>query len=238
MDKPFVRRHYFIDKGLQLRYLFSFIIPMAIFLILFALVMSMLSRSLVERVIQEIKTDMTGIIQNNTRYIFESNFDSLSQDARAVMKKTDATFSSIERQMNTQFRNYSEGKSKFIFGIIRTTMLVLIGGMALILFFLGLLTIYISHKIAGPNFRFCKFAESMREGDMKTRIYLRLGDEFHHTAGLLNEMGDTIEARFKYMKNVLKESREKLSEGDVEKAKLSLDEGLKAISSLKLSDDS
>jgi methyl-accepting chemotaxis protein len=57
----------------------------------------------------------------------------------------------------------------------------------LLLFFVGWGTIFISHKIAGPFFRFSKAFNEVEKGDYRARIGLRKLDEGHPVAREFNE---------------------------------------------------
>jgi len=63
------------------------------------------------------------------------------------------------------------------------------------LIFAAFISILISHKIAGPIFKFKKEIRGMIEtGDISKRIFLRQGDELKDLADLLNQLLDMIEA--------------------------------------------
>lgn len=47
--------------------------------------------------------------------------------------------------------------------------------------------IFISHRIAGPIYRFEKTAEEIKSGNLQTRVHLRWADEFKELAAKLNE---------------------------------------------------
>ncbi len=63
------------------------------------------------------------------------------------------------------------------------------------------LTLFLSHFVAGPIFRFEKTFEEMRDGNLTTNIRLRGHDEFKETADLLNQALSSI-------RNKLKKERE------------------------------
>lgn len=73
------------------------------------------------------------------------------------------------------------------------TRLLIFGVIYLV--FAAFISILISHKIAGPIFKFKKEIKSMIEtGDISKRIFLRKGDELKDLADLLNQLFDMIEA--------------------------------------------
>ena len=58
-------------------------------------------------------------------------------------------------------------------------------------------SIYLTHRLAGPLFRFEQTARELIRGNLALRIRLRKGDELHELAGLLNEVLDTLERAFR-----------------------------------------
>ncbi|MCP4022445.1 MAG: methyl-accepting chemotaxis protein [Desulfobacteraceae bacterium] len=51
-----------------------------------------------------------------------------------------------------------------------------------------MVTLLVSHKIAGPMYRFEKDIKRVTNGDLKTRIHIRRGDQFLELATVLNGM--------------------------------------------------
>lgn len=56
-------------------------------------------------------------------------------------------------------------------------------------------TLLVSHKIAGPMFRFEKDIQRITGGDLKSRIHIRKGDQFQEMAVSLNEMVQSLSDR-------------------------------------------
>ena len=74
----------------------------------------------------------------------------------------------------------------------------------------GLLTLLVSHKIAGPMYRFEKDIQRVATGDLKSKIRIRKGDQFHEVAESLNDMVTNLNRN---LTPVVKEIRE-LAEND------------------------
>lgn len=53
----------------------------------------------------------------------------------------------------------------------------------------------VSHKIAGPMFRFSKDIERIGKGDLKSRIIIRQGDQLREMAAALNTMIEQLNAK-------------------------------------------
>jgi len=67
-------------------------------------------------------------------------------------------------------------------------------------------SIYISHKTAGPLYRFHKTLEEMEENNFATRVYLRKFDESQPLANRFNEVLQHLDRTFSRIKNVLREN--------------------------------
>jgi methyl-accepting chemotaxis protein len=72
-------------------------------------------------------------------------------------------------------------------------------------------SMYVTHQLAGPLFRFEQTARELIRGNLALRIRLRKGDELHELAGLLNEVLETIEPAFREIRDSEAHMREALS---------------------------
>ena len=86
-----------------------------------------------------------------------------------------------------QTEKLSQRQREVFKGILDETNRSLLWKFSLLLFFLGWGTIFISHKIAGPFFRFSKAFNELEKGDYRARIILRKRDEGHPVAQEFNE---------------------------------------------------
>src|SRR3989442_12501803 len=72
-------------------------------------------------------------------------------------------------------------------------------------------SIYLTHRLAGPLFRFEQTARELIRGNLALRIRLRKRDELHELAGLLNEVFDMLEQAFRDIRDSEAHVREGLS---------------------------
>ena len=63
-------------------------------------------------------------------------------------------------------------------------------------------TLLVSHKIAGPMFRFEKDITRIAQGDLKSRIRIRKGDQFQELAESLNYMIQSLSNRMNAVKEI------------------------------------
>lgn len=66
-------------------------------------------------------------------------------------------------------------------------------GIGVVIILFGVLSIFITHKLAGPVFVFERMAKNMAEGDLTVRAHLRDGDDLHDLAEYMNQMADSTE---------------------------------------------
>jgi len=64
-------------------------------------------------------------------------------------------------------------------------------------------SIFVSHRIAGPIYRFEQSAKTIAEGDLSLRIHLRKGDELHELAECFNVMTEHLEAIVKNDRKII-----------------------------------
>ncbi|MBI4387972.1 MAG: methyl-accepting chemotaxis protein [Candidatus Omnitrophica bacterium] len=78
---------------------------------------------------------------------------------------------------------------------------------ALILIVLiGFGSIYLTHKIAGPLYRFRKSFEAVKNGELNTRVRLRKNDEGMSVADAFNEMMQTLDTSIGSVKKKLRDT--------------------------------
>ena len=85
---------------------------------------------------------------------------------------------------------------------------VLLSG-AVVIVLIGLatiiMTLFISHKIAGPLYRLDKDVQEITAGNLRVVFRLRTGDELKPLVGSMNNMTNTLRTRITEAKNGLKE---------------------------------
>lgn len=76
-----------------------------------------------------------------------------------------------------------------LFGSVNQTMLVIL---VLFLLLAAVISVFVSHSIAGPVYRFEKTLQSIAQGDLTLRVGLRKTDEFKNLADAMNHMVDEL----------------------------------------------
>ncbi|MCK5219053.1 HAMP domain-containing protein, partial [bacterium] len=72
-----------------------------------------------------------------------------------------------------------------LFNSVNQTMLMIL---LVFLVLVAVFSIFVSHQIAGPIYRFEKTLQAVAGGDLTMRVGLRKRDEFKHLADSMNEM--------------------------------------------------
>lgn len=167
----FSRTHFFIDRKFQGRYMLTVLIPMLILLGFMLLTLYMATQTLLSTTVRIIKNDI---------------------ESKITLELQDQPSPSIERYKSlvngiaAYFRDFSDNK-EFKKNLITSLLWVFGSGVLLIIVQIVLLTIFFSHKVAGPVFRLEKTCHDMIQGIYTNQIHLRKGDDLQNLAMLLNE---------------------------------------------------
>lgn len=188
----FSRTHFFIDRKFQGRYMLTFLIPMLILLLFMLFTLYFASMTIIDITTRTIKTD----IENKMSL-------ELQDQTEPSVNHYKATVSGISDYIRTFSTNKQFKKT-----VLSSLLWVFGAGMALVLIQIVLLTIFFSHKVAGPVYRFEKVCHNMIDGNYTDEIHLRKGDEMQNLAHLLNEVIRKTRERIAKLKN---------SQSDVEK---------------------
>ncbi|MBN1384459.1 MAG: methyl-accepting chemotaxis protein [Elusimicrobia bacterium] len=87
---------------------------------------------------------------------------------------------------------------------------LMIGKLIILLVIVFIISIFVSHKFAGPIFKFEKSCETVATGDLTHRVHLRAGDELNELQDRFNDMISVIHQNVLEGKNVTETINEKL----------------------------
>jgi nitrogen fixation/metabolism regulation signal transduction histidine kinase len=147
----------------------SLLVPMIILLLFFLVTLYYASQSIVSTTTKIIKED----VESKTELTFQDQANPAVEAYLTNVKNYLRDFSS-----DAKYRHAVLQRLLLIFGI----------GILLIVVQIALLTIFFSHKLAGPVFRFEKTCQGMIDGNYTEKVFLRKGDEMQNLARLLNEV--------------------------------------------------
>lgn len=111
--------------------------------------------------------------------------------------------------------------------ILPTVILTNIITLAIVLLIVVLTVLYLSHKIAGPMFRFEKDISTVKKGDLTLRIFLRKQDQFAELSKSFNEMTASLHDKVKAILSDIDQIRASAEEQNISPAEI---EGLERLS--------
>jgi nitrate/nitrite-specific signal transduction histidine kinase len=172
-ERPaFIRKHYFIDPRLQGRYMLTFLIPMLIMLGFMVFTLAVASQSVTGSASKMLKEDIETMVGNALRdqtnpspALYEELLASIGKHVRGFPD-------------DTKYRKALMGTVMWAFGV----------GVLIVIVQLVLLTVYFSHKVAGPIYRLERVCSSVADGNYTESANLRRGDELQNLASLLNRL--------------------------------------------------
>jgi nitrogen fixation/metabolism regulation signal transduction histidine kinase len=168
----FVRKHFFIDRKMQGRYMMTLLIPMLIMLVFFLIVLYSASQS---------------IVATTTRIIKEEVENKIAVQFQDQQNPSVEAYQALLNNIKSYVRDFSND-AKYRKAVLESLMWIFGIGILIIVIQIALLTIFFSHKLAGPVYRFEKMCHTLIEGNYTDKIYLRRGDEMQNLANLINEM--------------------------------------------------
>jgi nitrogen fixation/metabolism regulation signal transduction histidine kinase len=165
----FVRKHFFIDRKIQGRYMLTLLVPMLVLLLFFLVTLFFASQSIVNTTTKIIKEDL----ESKTEFTFQ---DQVNPAVEMYMKN-----------VKNYLREFSND-AKHQEAVLKRLVLIFGIGILLIVAQIALLTVFFSHKLAGPIYRFEKACASIVGGNYTEQVFLRKGDEMQNLARLLNDV--------------------------------------------------
>lgn len=82
--------------------------------------------------------------------------------------------------------------------IVKTNWIFIVAGGLLVV----IASMFLTHRVAGPLFRFEKTLEEMKKGNFTSEIRLRSKDEAKELAGMFNEFNTTISLQLKEIRDL------------------------------------
>ena len=171
------RRNVLINKGFQLRYTLS--ILLTILLVMFVTALGLYVGI------------WASIIENFNEFKVSQDLETarrISDYEGVRYKKGDYRLEKIFREAQLLSQQQQDALSKALRSVNRSFLpkAALLG---ILIFALG---IFVSHKIAGPMYRFERSAEAVKKGDLRVSFKVRKHDEMKKTASILEGMIDSL----------------------------------------------
>jgi nitrate/nitrite-specific signal transduction histidine kinase len=148
------------------------------------------------------------IIESTTRIIKKDIENKISLELQDQTEPTIDQYKSSLNGISEYISTFSSNK-EFKKTVLQSLLLVFGIGMVIVMIQIVLLTVFFSHKVAGPVFRFEKVCQNMIAGNYTGEIHLRKGDEMQNLAFLLNEVLRKTRERFSALTNPQNEDGKK-----------------------------
>jgi nitrate/nitrite-specific signal transduction histidine kinase len=157
---------------MQGRYMLTILLPMFIMLVFFLLTLYFGSQS---------------ITATTTRIIKEDIDNKISAQLQDQGQPSPEAYASLVKGIKSYIRDFSMNQ-RYKKALLSSLVWIFGVGVFLIIIQITLLTVFFSHKLAGPLYRFEKACHSVIQGNYTERVTLRKGDEMQNLAGLFNEL--------------------------------------------------
>lgn len=167
--KTFERKHFFIDRKLQGRYMLTFLIPMVIMLLFMLFTLYVAAQSLTS---------------TTTRIIRESVDNRIATRLQDRPDPPASLYEDLLEDIEDYLRTFST-EPRYRRALLNSLLWVFGAGLFILIVQIVLLTVFVSHKLAGPIYRFEKVCHSLIDGDYTVQVKLRKGDEMQNLAHLL-----------------------------------------------------
>ncbi len=189
-QKSHVRKHFFINRAFQLRYMFQIVI---ILLVVMGASLASMYFGIWGSVLKELSNEgiRNQLIVANRIFQYEK--------ARAIETGDETSGAALKFIKETELLSQKE-REVFQEILYRTNQKLLIYLIPLLVF-IAWGTIFLSHKIAGPLYRFDQCFKKIKNGDLTTRAHLRKKDEAQWLSKSFNEMATSLDEDIGTLKN-------------------------------------
>jgi methyl-accepting chemotaxis protein len=197
LQKTFERKHYFIDPRLQGRYMLTFLVPMLVMLTFMLFTLTVATQGLAKSSASIMREDVDNLVAG-----------ALQDEMNPGVEKYEGALEEIRSYLRTAATN-----ARHRHALLVSLLWIFGAGLAIVIVQIVLLTVYFSHKVAGPIYRLEKACNSVIDGDYRERIVLRKGDELQNLAQLLNRVIDLSRERLTALRDA-SDSKQRLEQSE------------------------
>ncbi|NLD98438.1 MAG: hypothetical protein GX640_01070 [Fibrobacter sp.] len=167
----FTRKHFFIDRKFQGRYMLTFLIPMLIMLLFMIFTLYFASLTIINTTTRILRSDLESRISLG-----------LQDQSNPTTEKYEQILGGVTDYVK-KFSNNKDVKKN----LMSSLLWVFGAGILLVIVQIVMLTIFFSHKVAGPVYRLECICKNIIDGKYTDIVRLRQGDELQNLAALFNE---------------------------------------------------
>ncbi len=197
------RKQFFINRELQGKYMLSFAVPMFTLLLFFALLFYFALIRGLDGSLELLGQDVT----EQVTFSLEGKRNPTVEDYKFALEGVKSTINGFADD---------DGKRA---AVAQLLFWIIIPGFLLLMLQVLLLTIFFSHKLAGPVYRLEVAMNRVLDGDYTEQVRLRNGDQLTNLAELLNEV---IESSGTTIKELSEASSEEGKKKIIKKVKIKL----------------
>ncbi len=188
------RRHFFINKPLQIRYMIHItailvVVTSAVIVSLYFGIWGGVLDAFSDTQIREDLLIATRLTQ----------YESARLPQETATAPSALTFFKQAEKLSLRQREIFKS-------ILDQTNKKLLTSFAILLVFIAWGSIFLSHKIAGPLYRFDTTLKEVKEGNLGIRIHLRKFDEAQFLSDRFNETIENLDFTFARLKNIIREN--------------------------------
>lgn len=185
------RRHFLIDKPLQFRYMSTIVLTLSVvtFVALINLYFAIWGGVLNAFSDEQIRNDL----------LTASRIQEY-EEARRPLVEPDVPFSILS--LFRQAERLSERQREVFKDLLNQSNQRLAGKLLLLLLLIAWGTIFLSHKIAGPLYRFHQIFCDLHDKNLSVRCHLRKFDEAKPLAEALNQTLESLDASITRLKKI------------------------------------
>jgi methyl-accepting chemotaxis protein len=185
--QEYKRTHYLINKRFQLKYTLAMVAMVTAVMVITGLGIYLGLWS--------------SIIENFSQFKVSENLET----ARRIAGYEEARYGKGDFRLEKIFREgqlLSAKEQDTLHGALKSVNRSLAPKIAILVAIIFIAGIIISHRIAGPMYRFERSAEAIRSGDLRVNFNVRKTDEMRDTAGTLVVMVEALLADIEKMKKL------------------------------------
>lgn len=133
----------------------------------------------------------SSIIENFSQFKVSEDLET----AKRIAGYEEARYAKGDFRLEKIFREaelLSAREKETLHNALRSVNKSLIPKIIILMVIIFIAGIFISHRIAGPMYRFEKSAEAISKGDLSVNFNIRKSDEMHETAVTLEEMIESL----------------------------------------------
>ncbi|MBU3758346.1 MAG: hypothetical protein FGM27_00225 [Candidatus Omnitrophica bacterium] len=187
------RRHFLINKPLQLRFMLYISLPLftATTVILLGLYIGIWGSILGAFTQEDLRNDLLTA-SRLTDYEEARQGSASSGSSELSFFKQAEKLSVRQREV---FKQILDESNKDLFPKALLLLVLIAWG-----------SIFISHKVAGPFYRFCRSLEDVQKGDLRARMQLRKFDEGQGLAKTFNASVATVDETLSKVKTIIRQN--------------------------------